>query len=65
MRLADREGVSLNQWIVAAVALKIGAVESAEGFLKDRAAGAKPGGLLSLLASAPDRPPTPGDGLPQ
>ena len=63
MRLAEQDGVSLNQWIVAAVAQKIGAVESAERFLKDRAAGARPGGLLSLLDNAPDRPPDPGDQL--
>ena len=63
MRLAEQDGVSLNQWIVAAVAQKIGAVESADGFLKDRAARARPGGLLSLLDNAPDRPPEPGDEL--
>ena len=62
MRLAEQDGVSLNQWIVAAVAQKIGTVESADGFLKDRA-GARPGGLLSLLDNAPDRPPEPGDEL--
>ena len=63
IRLAERDGVSLNQWIVAAVAQKIGAVESAEGFLKDRAAGASRDGLLNLLDNAPDRPPEPGDQL--
>ncbi len=61
MRLAEQDGVSLNQWIVAAVAQKIGAVESAERFLTDRAAGAKPGALLSLLENAPNRPSEPGD----
>lgn len=63
MRLAEQDGVSLNQWIVAAVAQKVSAVESAEGFLKDRAAGAKPGGFLSLLDNAPDRPSEPSDEL--
>ena len=63
MRLAERDGVSLNQWIVAAVAQKIGAVESAECFLKGRAGSAKPGALLSLLENAPNRPPEPGDEL--
>ncbi len=38
-------------------------VESAKGFLKDRAAGAKPGGLLILLDNAPDRRPERGDEL--
>ncbi len=61
MRLAAQDGVSLNQWIVAAVAQKIGAVVSAQGFLEDRAAGAKSGGLVNLLDNAPVRPPEPGD----
>ena len=34
MRLARQDGVSLNQWIVSAVAQKIGAVETAEDFLR-------------------------------
>ena len=63
MRLAEEDGVSLNQWIAAAVAQKIAAVESAAGVLRDRSAGAIPGGLLSLLDSAPDRPPELGDEL--
>ena len=37
VRLAREDGVSLNQWIVAAVAQKIGAVETADAFLKARA----------------------------
>ena len=36
-RLAHEDGVSLNQWIVSAVAQKIGAVETAADFLKARA----------------------------
>jgi len=63
MRLAEEDGVSLNQWIAAAVAQKIAAGESAAGVLRDRSAGAKTGGLLSLLDNAPDRPPEPGDDL--
>ena len=42
-RLAMEDGVSLNQWIVSAVAQKIGAVETAEDFLKARAGMAKRG----------------------
>ena len=41
-RLAAIDGVSLNQFIAVAVAEKIGAIESAEIFLKSRAGGAKP-----------------------
>lgn len=63
-RLAREDGVSLNQWIVAAVAQKIGAVETAETFLRERAAGAAPGDLTRFLNRAPDIPPERGDELP-
>ena len=39
-RLAKEDGVSLNQWIVAAVAQKVGAIETAKSFLQERSAGA-------------------------
>ena len=38
VRLAKNDGVSLNQWITATVAQKIGAVEMADEFLVRRAA---------------------------
>ena len=63
-RLAKEDGVSLNQWIVAAVAQKIGAVETAEVFLRERAGGAREGDLSRYLERAPDTPPEPGDELP-
>ena len=63
-RLAKEDGVSLNQWIVAAVAQKIGAVETAEVFLRERAAGAREGDLSRYLEMAPDRAPEPGDEPP-
>jgi len=56
-RLAMEDGVSLNQWIVSAVAQKIGAVETASDFLKARAGTAKRGDLTKLLDRAPDAPP--------
>ena len=62
-RLAREDGVSLNQWIVAAVAQKIGAVETAEVFLRKRAAGSTPSDLTRFLQDAPDVPPEPGDEL--
>lgn len=62
-RLAMEDGVSLNQWIVSAVAQKIGAVETASEFLKARAGTAKRGDLGRLLDRAPDAPPTPEDGF--
>ena len=62
-RLAREDGVSLNQWIVAAVAQKIGAVETAETFLRERASDAVAGDLTHYLEEAPDTPPEPGDEL--
>ncbi|MCY3877388.1 MAG: toxin-antitoxin system HicB family antitoxin [Rhodobacteraceae bacterium] len=62
-RLAKEDGVSLNQWIVSAVAQKIGAVETADDFLKARADAAKRGDLTKLLDRAPETPPTPGDAI--
>ena len=56
-RLAKEDGVSLNQWIVSAVAQKIGAVETADDFLKARAGMARRGDLTRLLDRAPDVPP--------
>lgn len=63
-RLAREDGVSLNQWIAAAVAEKVGAVETAASFLQKRAAGATGGdGLHAILARVPDVPPQPDDAL--
>jgi len=62
-RLAQEDGVSLNQWIISAVAQKIGAVETADDFLKARAGKAKRGDLTKLLDRAPDVPPTPEDAV--
>lgn len=56
-RLAMEDGVSLNQWIVSAVAQKIGAVEMAADFLKARAGTATRGDLTRLLDRAPDTAP--------
>ena len=61
IRLAKEDGVSLNQWIVAAVAQKVGAVETAKSFLKERGVGAVEGDLKRYLDRAPDVPPEPGD----
>ena len=63
-RLARDDGVSLNQWITAAVAQKIGAVETAERLFARRSANAKKGGLQRYLDAAPDVPPVSGDQIP-
>jgi hypothetical protein len=52
-RLAQEDGVSLNQWIAAAVAEKVGAVESAAEFFRKRAGKATGKGLASFLRKAP------------
>lgn len=64
-RLAKEDGVSLNQWIAAAVAQKVGTVETAAEFFKRRAHGRTGDGLGRILDKAPDRPPEPGDELPE
>ena len=56
-RLAKEDGVSLNQWIAAAVAEKVGAVETAADFFKRRAGKAKPTDLLWFLDHAPANAP--------
>jgi hypothetical protein len=63
-RLAKEDGVSLNQWITAAVAQKIGAVEAAAEFFRRRAGNARPEDLREFLASAPDVPPEDDDEIP-
>ena len=64
-RLTEDDGVLLNQWIVTAVAQKIGAVETAEVLLAERAARAAPGDLQRYLDAALDTPPVPGDEMPE
>ena len=51
-RLAKAEGVSLNQFIAAAVAEKVGVMETAREFLERRAGDAKPKDLLKYLRKA-------------
>ncbi len=63
-RLAKEDGVSLNQWIAAAVAQKVGAVETAAEFFRQRAQDAKPEDLKWFVQNAPDEPPPAGDELP-
>lgn len=62
-RLAKVDGVSLNQFIAVAVAEKVGTIETAEEFLKRRAAKAKPSDLMRFLRGAPNTAPSKDDGL--
>jgi hypothetical protein len=56
-RLAKEDGVSLNQWIAAAVAQKVGVVETAAEFFKKRAGDSTGGGLMKFLRNAPNLQP--------
>jgi hypothetical protein len=62
-RLAKEDGVSLNQWIAAAVAQKVGVVETAAEFFKKRAGKATGAGMMKFLRNAPKASPEPEDGL--
>jgi hypothetical protein len=64
-RLAKEDGVSLNQWISAAVAQKVGAVETAAEFFRRRASGHSLDALDVFLNGAPHGPVEPGDELPE
>lgn len=63
-QLAKEDGVSLNQFIAAAVAEKVGSLRAADAYLAERAGKAKPKDLLRYLRKAPKVPPLPGDEQP-
>ncbi|MGC1437067.1 MAG: hypothetical protein WA847_14335 [Terriglobales bacterium] len=58
---AKEDGVSLNQWIAAAVAQRWGVVETAADFFKKRAGKATGAGLMKFLRTAPKGAPEPED----
>jgi hypothetical protein len=62
-RLAKEDGVSLNQWIAAAVAEKVGVIETAAEFFSRRAKGATGKGLMKFLRKAPKVAPEPEDAI--
>ncbi len=62
-RLAKEDGVSLNLWIAAAVAEKVGVVETAAEFFKKRAGDATGAGLMKFLRTAPKATPEAEDAL--
>jgi hypothetical protein len=61
--LARIDGVSLNQFIAAAVAEKVGVLRTANEFLKQRAGKATPQDLVRYLQAAPKSPPVEGDAV--
>lgn len=60
---AERDGVSLNQFIALALAEKVGALGATDFFSK-RAAGSDRARALAFLRAAPDVPAPAEDGLP-
>ena len=62
--LAKLDGVSLNQFIAAAVAEKVGTMRGAREFLQQRAGAAKPKDLMKYIRRAPKVPPVKGDERP-
>ncbi len=63
-RLAKNDGVSLNQFIAAAVAEKVGTLNTVNAFLEVKSGQAVPADMLAFLDAAPDVEPMPGDELP-
>jgi hypothetical protein len=61
--LAKVDGVSLNQFIAAAVAEKVGTLRTAAELLKNRAGTAKPKDMIKYLRRAPKVVPSEGDKL--
>ncbi len=59
--LAKLDGVSLNQFIAAAVAEKVGTIRTTRDLLHERAGSAKPRDMLKYLRRAPKVPPLAGD----
>ncbi len=55
--LARSDGVSLNQFIAAAVAEKVGSIRTAAHFLEERSRGARPRDMLKYLRKAPNVAP--------
>lgn len=60
---ASADDVSINQFIVQAVAERVALVRT-DRYLKMRAARAKPDGMRRILEKAGDDTPIPGDELP-
>ena len=60
-QLAKADGVSLNQFIAAAVAEKVGSLRTVDAFLAERVGRAKPKDLLRYLRRAPKAAPAPDD----
>lgn len=61
--LATADGVSLNQFIAAAVAEKVGSLRTARDYLRERSGSAKPKDMLKYLRRAPKVAPSGDDSI--
>lgn len=61
--LAQREGISINQFITIAIAEKMATIDT-ESYLQQRAQRGSRAKLLAVLAKAPDVEPEAADRLP-
>lgn len=62
--LAERDDISINQFIATAVAEKMAALLTLD-YLEERAKRGSRAAFERALAKVPDRPPLPGDELPE
>jgi hypothetical protein len=62
--LAEREGISINQFVTTALAEKLSALLTEE-YLEKRAARGSKGKLKGMLKRVPKVPPEEGDELPE
>lgn len=63
VELATADGVSLNQFIAAAVAEKVGSLRTARDYLLERSGSAKPKDMLKYLRRAPKVAPSSDDSV--
>jgi hypothetical protein len=63
VELATADGVSLNQFIAAAVAEKVGSLRTARDYLRERSGSAKPKDMLKYLRRAPKVAPSGDDSI--
>lgn len=64
-KLAEMEGLSVEEWVTFAIAQKIESAEAVAAFLKHKAGGATGRDLSYYLDRVPNGAPMPGDELPE
>ncbi len=62
--LAEKNGASLNQFLSALIAERVGELKAID-YIQRRMARGDHAAALDVLSRVPDRPPLPGDELPE